>query len=106
LTIELFGLLGGSCAGAYSLGMFTMRANWQGVAIGIVAASLITLLAWIFGLVHPYFYLAIAIVCSIVIGYVASLFFPAPRREQLEGLTVYTGGGRLGGRDAPSIPAS
>lgn len=106
LTIELFGLLGGSCAGAYSLGMFTTRANWQGVAIGIVAASLVTLVAWMFALVHPYFYLAIAIVCSISIGYAASLCFPAPRREQLEGLTIYTGGGRLGRRDVPSTPVS
>lgn len=96
LTIELFGLLGGSCAGAYTLGMFTTRANWQGTAIGIVGASVITLVAWIFGLVHPYFYLAIAIGSSIVIGYLASLFFPAPSREQLYGLTVFTGGGRKG----------
>ena len=100
LTIELFGLLGGSCAGAYSLGMFTTRANWQGTAIGIVAASIITLVAWIFGLVHPYFYLAIAIVASIVIGYLASFFFPPPRREQIDGMTVFTGGGR---KERPDI---
>ena len=91
LTIELFGLLGGSCAGSYTLGMFTTRANWQGVIIGIVAASLITLAAWVFGLVHPYFYLAIAIVASIVIGYLASLLFPPPGDEQLRGLTIFTG---------------
>ena len=90
LTIELFGLLGGSCAGSYTLGMFTTRANWQGVAIGIVAASLITLVAWLLALVHPYFYLAIAIVASIVIGYIASLFFAAPHEEQLRGLTIFT----------------
>jgi Na+/proline symporter len=107
LTIELFGLLGGSCAGAYTLGMFTTRANWQGTAIGIVAASIITLVAWILGLVHPYFYLAIAIVASIVIGYLASLLFPPPRTEQLRGLTVFTGGGgRDGGETAASMSAS
>ena len=88
LTIELFGLLGGSCAGAYTLGMFTRRANWQGVAIGIVAASLLTLVVWIFGLIHPYWYLALAIMASIVIGYLASLFFPPPSHS-LEGLTIY-----------------
>lgn len=101
LTIELFGLLGGSCAGSYTLGMFTRRANWQGVAIGIVAASLLTLAAWVLGLVHPYFYLAIAIVASIVIGYAASLFFPPPREEQLRGLTIYDQG-----EPAPSTSAS
>lgn len=88
LTIELFGLLGGSCAGAYTLGMFTRRANWQGVAIGIVAASLLTLVVWIFGLIHPYWYLALAIMASIVIGYLASLLFPPPSHS-LEGLTIY-----------------
>lgn len=88
LTIELFGLLGGSCAGAYTLGMFTRRANWQGVAIGIVAASLLTLAVWILGLIHPYWYLALAIMASIVIGYLASLLFPPPSHS-LEGLTIY-----------------
>ncbi len=91
LTIELFGLLGGSCAGAYTLGMFTRRANWQGVAIGIVAASLLTLVVWIFGLIHPYWYLALAIMASIVIGYIASLLFPPPSHS-LEGLTIYDKG--------------
>ena len=91
LTIELFGLLGGSCAGAYTLGMFTRRANWQGVAIGIVVASLLTLTVWIFGLIHPYWYLALAIMASIVIGYLASLFFPPPAHS-LEGLTIYDKG--------------
>lgn len=94
LTIELFGLLGGSCAGAYTLGMFTKRANWQGTAIGIIAASVFTLVCWIFSLVHPYFYLAIAIVSSIVIGYIASYLFPPPDASQIAGLTIYDGGGR------------
>jgi SSS family transporter len=89
LTIELFGLFGGSCAGAYTLGLFTRRANWQGVAIGIVLASIITLVVWIFGLVHPYLYLALAIASSIAIGYVASFLFPPPSHS-LEGLTIFT----------------
>ncbi len=100
LTIELFGLLGGSCAGAYTLGMFTHRANWQGTAIGIVTASVVTLAAWVMSLVHPYFYLLIAIVVSIVVGYAASLFFPPPPEASLTGLTVRNGAGR-----ARSTPA-
>jgi Na+/proline symporter len=85
----LFGLFGGSCAGAYTLGLFTKRANWQGVAIGIVLASIVTLVVWIFGLIHPYLYLALAIASSIVIGYVASLLFPPPAHS-LDGLTVFS----------------
>ncbi|RZA37332.1 MAG: sodium:solute symporter, partial [Lysobacteraceae bacterium] len=88
VSIELAGLLGGGFAGAYTLGMFTRRANSQGVAIGIGASIVLTLLIWSFQLVHPYFYLGISIMLCIVIGYLASLFFPAPTRN-LDGLTIY-----------------
>jgi Na+/proline symporter len=89
VSIELAGLLGGGFAGAYTLGMFTRRANSPGVAIGVASAIALTTLAWTMNLVHPYFYLAISIMLCIVIGYVASLFFPAPTRS-LKGLTIYT----------------
>ena len=88
VSIELAGLLGGGFAGAYTLGMFTRRANAPGVAIGIGASIFLTLIAWSFKLVHPYFYLAISIMLCIVIGYLASLCFPAPTRS-LKGLTIY-----------------
>lgn len=88
VSIELAGLLGGGFAGAYTLGMFTRRANSQGVAIGIVTAIVLTFVAWWFDLVHPYFYLAISILVCVVVGYLASLFFPAPARS-LEGLTIH-----------------
>ena len=101
LTIELFGLLGGACAGAYTLGLFTRRANWQGVAIGIVTASIVTLVVWIFGLIHPYLYLALAIAASIGVGYLASLFFPPPQHS-LDGLTIFS----AGKEPMPSTPAS
>lgn len=89
VSIELAGLLGGGFAGAYTLGMFTRRANSQGVAIGIAGSIVLTLLAWSFNLVHPYFYLGISIMLCIVIGYLASLCFPPPSRS-LEGLTIHT----------------
>ena len=53
------------------------------------SAIVLTTLAWTMNLVHPYFYLAISIMLCIVIGYLASLFFPAPTRS-LKGLTIYT----------------
>lgn len=88
ISIELAGLLGGGFAGAYTLGMFTRRANSPGVAIGIGSSIVLTFLAWSMDLVHPYFYLAISILLCIVIGYLASLLFPAPQRS-LKGLTIY-----------------
>jgi SSS family transporter len=90
LTIELAGLLGGGFAGAYTLGMFTKRANSGGVAIGIATAIVVTLTAWSLRLVHPYFYLGISIMVCIIVGYLASYLFPAPSRS-LEGLTVRLG---------------
>jgi Na+/proline symporter len=89
-TIELTGLLGGGFAGAYTLGMFTKRANSAGVSIGIASAIVVTLTAWSFDLVHPYFYLGISIFVCITVGYLASLFFPAPTRS-LAGMTVRIG---------------
>ena len=97
VSIELAGLLGGGFAGAYTLGMFTRRANSPGVAIGIGASIVLTTIAWALNLVHPYFYLAISIMLCIVIGYAASLFFPAPARS-LKGLTIYA--------DAPDLPSN
>jgi SSS family transporter len=88
VSIELAGLLGGGFAGAYTLGMFTRRANSPGVAIGIAFSIVLTLVAWHYKLVHPYFYLAISILLCIVFGYLASLFFPVPTRS-LAGLTIY-----------------
>ena len=89
ISIELFGVLGGGFAGVYTLGMFTRRANWQGVTIGVVVSITLTMLAWSINLVHPYFYLAISILLCIVVGYCASWLFPAPKREALKGLTIY-----------------
>jgi SSS family transporter len=88
VSIELAGLLGGGFAGAYTLGMFTRRANSPGVAIGVASSIVLTTVAWTMNLVHPYFYLAISIMLCIVIGYVASLFFPVPTRS-LDGLTIH-----------------
>lgn len=89
ISIELAGLLGGGFAGAYTLGMFTRRANWQGVAIGVAISIALTTTAWTMKLVHPYFYLAISIFICIVVGYIASWFFPAPSAQSLVGLTIY-----------------
>ncbi|MFT3791388.1 MAG: sodium:solute symporter [Rudaea sp.] len=88
VSIELAGLLGGGFAGAYTLGMFTRRANSPGVAIGIASSMVLTLAIWSFKIVHPYFYLAISILLCIVIGYLASLLFPPPAHS-LAGLTIF-----------------
>ena len=88
VALELYGLLGGGFGGAYTLGMFSRRANWQGVLIGMFASVVLTFAAWSVNLVHPFVYLGIAILFSIVFGYIGSLFFPAPAPESLKGLVI------------------
>ena len=89
-SIELVGLFGGSFGGAYTLGMFTRRANWQGVIVGMIVSFIVTFAVWWNNLVHPFLYLAVSILVSIVVGYAASWFFPAPSEESLTGLTILT----------------
>lgn len=98
VSIELSGLLSGGFAGAYTLGMFTRRANWQGVAIGIAVSIALTILAWSQNLVHPYFYMPISILICIVAGYLGSLFYPPPA-VPLRGLTILR-------TEQPATPAS
>jgi SSS family transporter len=88
VALELWGLLGGGFAGAYTLGMFTKRANWQGVIVGVSVSFIVTFLAWTIDLVHPYFYMPLSVFVCIVVGYSASWFFPAP--VHLDGLTIYS----------------
>ncbi|MBI2512775.1 MAG: sodium:solute symporter [Opitutae bacterium] len=88
VALELAGLFGGAFGGAYTLGMFTRRANWQGVLIGMGFSFVATFAVWLGKLVHPFLYLAISILFSIVVGYVASLFYPPPAPESLKGLTI------------------
>lgn len=90
IAIEFAGLFGGAFGGAYTLGMFTRRANWQGVLIGMGFSFVATFVVWWHQLVHPFLYLGISILFSIVVGYAASFFFPAPPEKSLHGLTVFT----------------
>lgn len=88
VALEFAGLFGGAFGGAYTLGMFTRRSNWQGVLIGMAFSFIATFVVWWHQLVHPFLYLAISILFSIVVGYIASWFFPAPPAEVVEGLTI------------------
>ena len=66
----------------------TLPVSHAGVAIGVATAIVLTTMAWTFKLLHPYLYLGMSIMLCIVVGYLASLFFPAPTRS-LRGLTIY-----------------
>jgi len=88
-SFALGGLLGGGFAGCYALGIFTKRANWQGAMIGVAVSIVLTLFAWTQDAVHAVFYILIANLTTITVGYFSSYLFPAPQQSLL-GLTIYT----------------
>jgi Na+/proline symporter len=87
VSLELGGHLGGGFAGSYTLGMFSRRANWLGVAFGCAVSSVVTFVAWTIGLVHSWFYLPLSIFVCVAAGYAASWFFPPP--NSTKGLTIF-----------------
>ncbi len=73
---EVLGVLGGSLAGVFILGIFTGRANAPGAIIGLIAG--VAAVWWVRGhtTVSVYLYGAISILGCVIVGYLASLLFP------------------------------
>ena len=90
---KLIGLLGGSMAGLFLLGIFTRRANAPGALIGAVVGTVVLYLVQSYTQVHFFLYAAVGIVTCSIVGYLASLAFP-PDQRSLEGLTIFTRRGR------------
>ena len=86
--LMLTGLLGGGLGGTYALGMFTRRANWQGAMIGTLGSILVTLAVKQWTSLSFLLFTSTAILSCIVLGYAASLFFPA-QTQSLRGLTIF-----------------
>jgi SSS family transporter len=98
-------LCGAGFAGVYTLGIFSRRANGAGALTGAVASAVVTILAKQFTPMHWTLYIPLAISSCIVVGYLASLLTPAPRRD-LAGLTAFTLKNRGAPADAPGELAS
>ncbi|WP_124039916.1 sodium:solute symporter [Neoactinobaculum massilliense] len=86
LTVS--GLFGVPVAALFFLGIFTKRANTPGVLIGFIAAIVISL--WVNSMAISSLLVAtVAFIAAIVLGYVASLFFPGATKN-IRGLTIHT----------------
>lgn len=85
---EVLGIFGGSLAGVFIVGIFIKRANSFGAVIGFLAGVAVVLLIKQNTHIHPYLYGAITICTCVVVGYFASLLFPA--KQGLKGLTYAT----------------
>jgi Na+/proline symporter len=86
----LAALLGGGFPGVFALGLLTRRANGPGVSVGVVAGIGFTWWIQTFTSTNVFFHTFLAISSTMVVGYVASLFFAARVPvKNLRGLTVW-----------------
>jgi len=90
--LSFLGLVGGGLAAIYVLGTCTTRANGRGVLIGAVVSAAVLIFLRLGSIemgdtvmhapkVHPFLYAFIGFTICFVVGYLASLAFPAPKPE-------------------------
>ena len=82
---EILGIVGGTLAGVFILGIFTNRSNAFGVIFGIVMGVLAVWLTKNYTDISVYLYGAISVVTTIIVGYLMSFF--SPQSKDIEGLT-------------------
>ena len=87
---EILSYLAPPVVAAFLLGIFSRRANGQGVFAGLVAGLVVAVLMLsfkdrIFGDMHFLFIVPVLFVFSMALMYVVSLFFPPPEECRLEG---------------------
>lgn len=88
LFSEVLGILGGSLAGAFILGIFTRKSNSFGVICGIILGALMALIVRYYTDISVYLYGAISVMGCVVIGYFISLIVPSSK--DAEGFTFST----------------
>ncbi|CAL1519362.1 sodium:solute symporter family transporter [Chitinophaga sp. MM2321] len=82
---EVLGILGGSLAGVFILGIFTNRANTTGVISGLIAGVVIVWVVRSETTISVYLYGAISVMSCVIIGYLAS--FLSPQQKDITGLS-------------------
>ncbi|MEM0964774.1 MAG: sodium/solute symporter [Verrucomicrobiota bacterium] len=87
---EAVALLGGGFVGIYIVGMFTKRVHSGGAFIGAIASIAIVIYAKNMTAFHWVFYVPIAVVSCMVVGYLVSMILPRDPSKDLTGLTVFS----------------
>lgn len=78
---EVLGILGGSLAGVFILGIFTNRANTTGAISGVVAGVITVWVIRSQTTISVYLYGAISVMTCVIVGYLVSLFTPAANKK-------------------------
>jgi SSS family transporter len=86
---EVLGIVAGSLAGVFILGIFTKRANSYGVLMGIITSIIVVSIVKNRTDISLYLYGAISVVTCVIVGYLASILTPKAKKD-LEGLTYLT----------------
>ena len=88
MIMTIAGTFLGLLLGVFSLGMFSRRANTQGVLIGMCAGTVALLLVmFVFNKsVNHWWYGAFTCLPTVVVGWSASLFFPPPDPKRVDEL--------------------
>ena len=86
---EVLGIVAGSLAGVFILGIFTKRANSYGVLMGMVTSVLVIFIVKNNTEISLYLYGAISVVTCVIVGYITSILTPRIERN-LTGLTYLT----------------
>lgn len=102
LFVEILGMLTGSLAGLFALGIFTRRANGIGGLIGVAVSLIALVLVRQFTDLHFFMYALVAVGTCLIIGYSTSVALRAPCLP-LQGLTIYTVQGR---RESSALPGT
>jgi Na+/proline symporter len=89
LFMTILGLISGGLAGIFLLGILTRRANGPGAFIGAIVSAILVFIVQTKTRMHFFLFGAVGVVSAMVVGYLVSLVIPA-RRQNLEGLTIYT----------------
>jgi Na+/proline symporter len=87
--MKLLGLFGGSMCGLFCLGIFTTRANGGGAIVGALAGAAAVFLVQRYTNLNLLLYAFVGIAVCYLVGYAASLLFPAPSKS-IDGLTIFT----------------
>ena len=88
--LKLIALIGGGFPGVFALGLLSRRANSTGVIIGVLTSVVVTWLVQNYTDTSAFLHGFVAVASCMLVGYVASLFFPDDAAQKnLGGLTVW-----------------
>jgi len=83
---KAIGMVGGPLLGLFMLGMLSRRANTPGAVAGWVAGIALLIPVVFQSNISFLWYTLIGVIATVAVGWIVSLFYPAPTTDKLDGL--------------------